>query len=196
MFGELFRLLVLPLTPHCLDVKSTNLGLFHNALCLSDNRHINHLPIQRPRTSSLLVRLLIPDDNPNRPLHLFLTRRENLLRHLHLRWMDALLPVETQPLAALALLAQRPPPLVAAERRTHQVDGRGQIVRARRGDDCAAGVEELGQRGRAGQREVEREIFRGEDEAGEVWRRRADFRERGEGARGFDEREQADRRSV
>ena len=61
-------------------------------------------------------------------------------------------------------------------------------MRARRGDDCGAGVAELRQRGGAGEGEVEGEVFGGEDEAGEeVGRGGADGIEVREGFGGFDQ---------
>lgn len=58
--------------------------------------------------------------------------------------MDALLTVEPQILPIEALPLHGLAALEALERRAHEVDGGGEIVGARRGDDCGAGVEEFG----------------------------------------------------
>lgn len=81
--------------------------------------------------------------------------------------MDALFAVEAQVLTTATLVLHRFAAVGALEGRADEIDGRGETVGARRGDDGGAGVEEFGQRGGAGEGEIKGEVFGGEDEAGE-----------------------------
>lgn len=186
------RLLPIPLLPQRLNIPPAHLSLAHHGPRLAHNRRIHHPPLQRPRPPPRPLRLRIRHHDPHRPLHLALARPKRPLRRLHLVRMDQLLAVEAQPAAVLALVGEGAAAVVAAERGADEVDGRGQAVGARGGDDGAAGVEELAERGGAGEGEVEGEVLGGEDEAGEVGGGGADGGEVDEGFGGFDEGDEAE----
>ena len=86
---------MLPFFPQILDIKATSLGLLNDRSGLVRNRHINHLTIQRPRTSPRGRSLIISNDNAHRPGSFFQIRPEDLIYGLHLRGMNALLPIES-----------------------------------------------------------------------------------------------------
>ena len=108
--------------------------------------------------------------------------------------MDALLPIKPEPLPRHALLLERRQPLLAPELGAHQIDGRRQVVRARRRDHGRARVQELGQRRRARQRQVQREVLGREDQPRQVGRGLADFGQVGQRAGGLDEGQEPDGR--
>jgi len=86
---------MLPLLAQRLNINTTSLRLLYNSLRLPCNRHINHLPIQSPSTPPRSSRLLIRNNHPHRPLRLLRIRSENRICRLHLRRVDALLPIES-----------------------------------------------------------------------------------------------------
>lgn len=182
-------LLALPFLPQFRDIESTPLRPRHNAPRLPHDRHIDHLPIQGPGASTFPTRLLVCDQHSHRPLDLRLRRRERPLHHLHLTGVDTLLPIESHAPALLALLGQRLQALVPAEGGAHEVDGGGQVGGVRGRHDGAARVQELGERGRARQGQVEREVLGGEDEAAEVGRGAADLAEVHDGLGALDQRD-------
>lgn len=65
-------------------------------------------------------------------------------------------------------------------------------MRAGSRDDGGSGIEEFAKGGSPGEREVESEVFGGEDEAGEIGRRSTDGGQVDEGFCGFDESDEAE----
>lgn len=76
--------------------------------------------------------------------------------------------IKPKPFPILALLLQGLLALLAAELCTHEVHGGWEVVRASGSHDCRSRIEEFREGGCPREREVEGEIFGGEDEAREV----------------------------
>ena len=107
--------------------------------------------------------------------------------------MYGLLAIEAHALAVPTFIHQEFLVCFGLEGRADEVDGGRQVVGSCGGGDHAAGVEELGQVGRAGDGEIEGEVFGGEDKAGEEGGRcGADGGEGGEGLGRLDEGEDRD----
>ena len=107
--------------------------------------------------------------------------------------MYSLLAIEAHALTVPTFVQQEFLVCFGLEGRADEVDGGRQVVGSCSGGDHAAGVEELGQVGRAGEGKVEGEVFGGEDEAGEEGGRcGADGGEGGEGLGRFNKGEDRD----
>lgn len=88
---------MLPLLPQSININPTSLSLFDNSPSLIGNRNINHLPIKSPSTPPRPRSLIIRNNNPHSPLSLMRIWPKDLIRNLHLRRMNTLLPIEPQP---------------------------------------------------------------------------------------------------
>lgn len=184
------------LLPQSPNIKPTNPRPCHDSLRLTRNRHINHLAVKRPRRPSLLIRLIIRNNASYRPLDLLRRGAEYTLRNLDLRGMNALLAVKPKALPVLALLLQDALALLAAELRAHQIDSGRQVRGARGRHNGAARIQELGQRGRACDAQIEREVLGREDETRKIRRGGADFAQICQCAGGLDERDELERVAV
>ena len=142
---QLLRFLMMPLLPQNPNLKPTSLRPPHNRLRLLRNGHINHLPIQRPRSPPSPRRLLIRNTNPNRPNNLVLLRPKDPLHSVHLRRMDTLLPIKPQilPPSTLLLQRRRRAAVLAFIRRTDEVNSGRQLGRAGRRRDRGPREEKL-----------------------------------------------------
>lgn len=133
--NQLLRLLVLPLPSQSTNINPTSLRLLNNSPSLMGNRDINHLPIKRPSAPPRLRSLLIRNNNPHSPLSLQRIRPKDLIHNLHLRRMNTLFPIESQPAPISTLLLQhsrrRPILFLRLVRRTDEVNRRRQIRRPR-----------------------------------------------------------------
>ena len=87
-------------------ILSRRLGSLQNLLCIFDQRHIDHLAVQRIRTFAFFLIGLKCFDDSFSISNCFTTRRECGLDRLHLRGMDDLLADESQPRAELRFDSQ------------------------------------------------------------------------------------------
>lgn len=116
-------LLIFPLLFQGDDVHVASLSFADNTLRLTHDRRVNHLPIQGPGSSSLLVCLLVRYRYPHSPLQLVFARSKCLLNDLHLTRMDTLLAVEAKPFPSTTLVLQSLLTFGARVRSADEIDG-------------------------------------------------------------------------
>lgn len=187
-----FGFLAIPLAPQTSNVESALLGFGNDGSSLSNDRSINHLAIQSPGSSPLRCGLLVRDDHPHRPVYLIRARGKQPLHSFQLVGVYALLAVEPHRLAARAFLRKSPDALLAAVRRTHQVDGAGQGSGPGGSDDCGTRIQKLRQRRRPRNGQVEGEVLGRKYQAAQVGGGAADAGEVHDGAGRLDQGDNLD----
>ena len=116
--------LIFPPLPESININPTSFSPADESLSFSHYRCINHLAVERPRASPLLVSFRIGDCDPYSPCDLILTRCKSLVRDWDLVRVDTLLAIESKAFTTETFLLHHLYAFFTFVRGADKVDGR------------------------------------------------------------------------